>query len=451
MPSDSPPDVSAAAQPGPRSSRWLIVLVAVGLALRIGVQLVKGPDLHSDPDAYVAHAQTLLQTGTFCVPETTRPTAFRPPVYPILLAALSLFGLSAPAAVAVVNLAASVAMIVGTWWLARVIGLRGKWPTICGALVVCDPLLLRYSALPMTEIAAGGFLTIAVLLAVKGISTEQDPTPRWKSAATAGLCFGIGGLCRPILFVACAAVSAGLLLHAVLNRSKQNSTFENLRPVFLPAVLAALVLSVWIARNVLQFGHLIPATTHGGYTLLLGNNPVFYREVVNGPLRVWGDASLRGWQQETADWLTAKQIPATDEVATDIALSQLAWSHIDADPASFRRACLLRWRRFWAVAPQAASNDSTGIAGWISAIWYVLVYAGLIAGFCTMMIRRDSRLLLLFLPILAFFAMHTIYWTNARMRAPLSAVIAVLSVVGWQTLMTWRSAAAADDSADNCT
>ncbi|MCR9197848.1 MAG: hypothetical protein NXI04_04355 [Planctomycetaceae bacterium] len=451
MPIDSPPDVSAAAQPGPRSSRWLIVLVAVGLALRIGVQLVKGQDLHSDPDAYVAHAQTLLQTGTFCVPATNRPTAFRPPVYPILLAVVRLIGLSAPVAVALVNLAASAAMIVGTWWLARVIGLRGKWPTICGALVAFDPLLLRYAALPMTEVTAGGFLTVAVLLAVKGISTEQDPTPRWKSAATAGLCFGIGGLCRPILFVACAAVSAGLLLHAILRWPKERSTMENLQPVFLPAVLAALVLSLWIVRNALQLGHFVPATTHGGYTLLLGNNPVFYREVVNGPARVWGDASLRAWQQETADWLAAEQIPATDEVATDTALSQLAWSHINADPTSFRQACLLRWRRFWAVAPESTSNDSSGIAGWISGIWYVPVFAGLIAAFCTMTIRRDSRLLLLFLPILAFFAMHTIYWTNARMRAPLSAVIAVLSIVGWQTLMKWRSTAASDDSAANRT
>lgn len=439
MQSESPPDVTTAAQPGPRSSRWLIVLVAVGLVLRIGVQLVKSEDLRSDPDAYVAHAKTLLQTGTFCVPGTTRPTAFRPPVYPLLLALLLFTGLSAATAVALVNLAASAAIMIGVWWLARVMGQRGMWPTISGALVAFDPLLVRYAALPMTEITAGGFLTVGMLLALKGIATEHDPTPRWKSAAMAGVCFGVGGLCRPILFVACAAVSGGLLLHAIVRRSAGTSNrWANLRAVVLPAIMAAVVLSVWVVRNAIQLGHFVPATTHGGYTLLLGNNPVFYREVVNGDAKVWQGASLRAWQQEITDWLAAEQVPATDEVAADAALSRLAWSTIRADRQTFRRACLLRWQRFWAVWPQSTSNDSRGIAGWISGAWYVLVYAGLIAAFCMMAIRRDSRLLLLFLPIIGFFAMHTIYWTNARMRAPLTAVIAILSTVGWQCLTEWR-------------
>ena len=49
-----------------------------------------------------------------------------------------------------------------------------------------------------------------------------------------------------------------------------------------------LVLSPWLIRNVLLFGEPIWTTTHGGYTLALANNPVYYDDVLHGPSgRVW--------------------------------------------------------------------------------------------------------------------------------------------------------------------
>ena len=56
-----------------------------------------------------------------------------------------------------------------------------------------------------------------------------------------------------------------------------------------PADIAvALVLSPWMIRNFAVFGEPVWTTTHGGYTLALANNPVYYRDVLNGPPgRVW--------------------------------------------------------------------------------------------------------------------------------------------------------------------
>ena len=48
------------------------------------------------------------------------------------------------------------------------------------------------------------------------------------------------------------------------------------------------VLSPWMIRNVMVFGEPIWTTTHGGYTLALANNPVYYDDVLHGPPgRVW--------------------------------------------------------------------------------------------------------------------------------------------------------------------
>jgi hypothetical protein len=38
----------------------------------------------------------------------------------------------------------------------------------------------------------------------------------------------------------------------------------------------------------------------------------------------------------------------------------------------------------------------------------------------------------LWLVVLSFMLMHSVYWTDARMRAPLMPVLVVLSLCGWQ-------------------
>jgi len=43
-----------------------------------------------------------------------------------------------------------------------------------------------------------------------------------------------------------------------------------------------LVLSPSMIRNLALFGEPVWTTTHGGYTLALANNPVYYRNVLDG-------------------------------------------------------------------------------------------------------------------------------------------------------------------------
>ena len=64
-----------------------------------------------------------------------------------------------------------------------------------------------------------------------------------------------GVLVRPGVTSGCACMRGGLL-----------------------ALTIVLVLSPWMIRNLLVFGEPVWTTTHGGYTLALANNPVYYRE-----------------------------------------------------------------------------------------------------------------------------------------------------------------------------
>lgn len=437
MPANSAVSVSEADQPTQRESRQLIGIVFVAIMLRIVVLLFQGADLNTDPDAYVAHARTLLDTGSVCVPGTDRPTAFRPPVYAIVLAAFGFFGMKFSTAAAVVNLSSTVVVVIATWWLARIVGLRQLWPTICASAVALDPMLLRYSVLPMTELLSAALLSVAILQTLKLRYNQQTPQASLKSAIAAGLCFGFGGLCRPIIFLVCAVITCVMAAQYIIhryhhrNRTPKSSSVSGL--FVLPAIIAGLILIPWVVRNAVQFNHFVPATTHGGYTLLLGNNPVFYNEVVMAPGgSTWQATSLETWQLQLQHEQTVDGIDRADEVAVDKWNYAIASRNISESPELFYKSVLLRWKRFWALKPSIQTSGR--LLGWATALWYGLAWLGLLACTYVWLVHRQARVQLLFWTLLSFLVVHAFYWTNARMRAPLSAVIFVLAGIGWQFL-----------------
>ncbi len=437
-------------RPTPKESRWLIALVFIGVILRILLMVLRSSDLKTDPDAYVAHAETLLQTGGFCVPGTDRPTAFRPPLYPVLLAGLQLIGLKTSMAVALVNLTSGAILIIATWWMARVIGLRGGWPNLTAAAAGLDPLLLRYSVLPMTETLSAAFVAVALLKTLRLWQAQAgDPSSiesPVRSAVAAGICFGLGGLCRPVIFLTCAVISIVTLVRAILIRDRYPAGHLRNRLVVLsaiPASVAAFILMPWLVRNAIQFERFIPATTHGGYTLLLANNPIFYREVVQQPGQpAWQRESLEAWQQLMIHEMLADGVEPGQETVADQWQYAKAVDTINSDRKAFRQSIVLRWKRFWALRPSVEQANTSRLFTKLAAAWYMLIFTGLLLGFVLCVFRRAADIQLLWWAILSFLLLHTFYWTNTRMRAPLTTAIVVLSAIGWHYATTdlWAKA-----------
>ncbi len=52
-----------------------------------------------------------------------------------------------------------------------------------------------------------------------------------------------------------------------------------------------------------------------------------------------------------------------------------------------------------------------------------------------LLLRRDESAVLLWMTIASFLVVHSWYWTNTRMRAPLTGILIVLSVAGWSWLL----------------
>ena len=191
-------------------------LIALSLVVRGGMLLAMPESLALDPDAYRRLAENLVEHGTFGRGEV--PSAYRPPLYPLLLAPAVASGQYAQVVIGAIHLAMGVATVLLVYLLGRRWGL-GKAATVAAVLVACDPILLMQSTLVMTE-------TLAALLAVGALFALTAAAERpgaWRAAA-AGAWLALASLCRPtfLVFLAVSAVMLPVLAGA-WTRAAQNA------------------------------------------------------------------------------------------------------------------------------------------------------------------------------------------------------------------------------------
>ena len=209
---------------------------------------------------------------------------------------------------------------------------------------------------------------------------------------------------------------------------------------FLLGVL--IVLSPWAIRNQLQFGRPIVTTTHGGYTLLLANNPEFYDGSARAPGEACGgptgstplgtDASPATNCRPIA-WPTGKHgRPSANRQAR---FSTPAWS---AWAVSVRRCHIRSWPT---KRPCAGYRDTWWPCGtWLGSRWRRSAFhAGERREGRGERARTDSpsRSLFLFALLLlaSLLAAHAVYWTDMRMRGPVMPVVALAAAMGASKLL----------------
>jgi hypothetical protein len=480
--------------------RWLLAgLLVFTLVVRGAVLWGMRGNLEQDPDAYREIAENLLVHGEFALGEPgagggdwqPRPTAYRPPLYPILLSNL-------PAADGVHVSLGKVAVLhlglgVGTVWLVwatmrRVIcrvgpetcrvgpesaaragppllstnggpALAGaSWshptekvhcaalmhPTIAGLIVACDPILLNQQTLVMTETLAA-FLAILSLWCLARFDGARTPF----NAAMAGGAIGLAVLCRPTFLPWLVLVGLGMMVVRSRNSEcrMQNAELGWLSEIGVRvanfAVLlfvVAMVVSPWGIRNYRVFGKPIMTTTHGGYTLLLGNNGSFYQWLQSGNRDVpWND--LAGALLISPHPSTVLAVPPPPgegtEMDTDTHYYKDAKEWIRSDPKNFVRACFYRVGQLWSPLPNRLKADESlgrrllryGTCG-----WYCGVYLLAVVGVWRLRWRLlQSPWVWGVLMCVVFTGVHTFYWSNLRMRAPLMPFVAMVAAAALKT------------------
>jgi 4-amino-4-deoxy-L-arabinose transferase-like glycosyltransferase len=400
----------------------LVAVVLLGVTIRALVIVLTPGALVTDPDGYRRLAEQVRFDGT--LGHGDLPSAFRPPLYPLLLAPLVGLGPTSPAAIAVLHLALAAATIAMVVCWGNALGL-GRASYIAALLVACDPLLIWQSTLVMTETLA------AMLAAAAGLSLARAATCNNRGAwATAGATLALAALCRPVFLVWLAAVVAALLLWAWRGKMPVGAAVA-------VTLAAGVVLSPWALRNWRIFGRPIVATTHGGYTMLLANNPEYYESLRKGGWRhVWLPQGFAATQAK----LTPVQTPA-DELVRDRENYRAACAAIRREPGMFVVASLVRLGNLWVLVPHQLDGHEPpwrwGARVWVG-VWYLFVFVLAALGWRRARAPRDDDTScsppdrqrhwgwrLGWLLVVALSAVHLVYWTNFRMRAPALPLIAL--------------------------
>ncbi|MDY0170221.1 MAG: glycosyltransferase family 39 protein [Thermoguttaceae bacterium] len=453
---------------------WLLLIVAA--LVRVGVLAAMPDALRADPDGYRQLAENVLEHGV--LGHGPVPTAYRPPAYPLLLVPCVALGAGTRVAIGMLHVLLGLATVGLTFALARRAGMKDIPAALAAGFVALDPILLAQSALVMSE-------TLAALLVVLGVWLLDRCThrPTVGNAALAGAAWGGVVLCRPGLlpFAALTAILLPWLAATARNaemqrgskeeKGKRGSEEEQRRwrsaaQVFAGIVAGlAIVVGPWVVRNQVAFARPIAATTHGGYTLLLGNNPFFYEHLRSGRwFQAWDAEPFHDWwrRQRLAAGLSTSATGDSDsgvmhdaapqplsspavELQTDALAYRHAFAVIRRQPGTFAWSCLVRAGHFWSPLPYRLSPDESSLrraARYGVAAWYAAVFTLAAIGLGPVLFRENGIRRSVFawslLAALALTAVHTFYWSNLRMRAPLIPLVAIAAAEGATSLQRRR-------------
>ena len=469
---------------GSRARGWqLAAVLALAALLRAGVLWEFGGSLAEDRDNYRQIAQHVAAGDGFLDPDTLKPTAYRPPLYPLLLAGV--FRCNGGAmAIGILQLVLGIATVALTVSCGRKLAVASdnvacaeidranidranvdranvdranvdRTSLIAGLLVACDPLLLYQTALVMTETTAAFLASLLLWLSLQ------------RRTATGNFClgsvFGAACLCRPTFWAFGGLIAALWGFHRLLALSRcagaggkplRRWHFELIIVGFRSAkaallsrsetrqyagcIVAGLVLVVapWVIRNAVVMGRPILTTTHGGYTLLLAHNSAYTQAVVEQPWgSVWEGEPQANWLAEIEAEMAREQPPIdaallspTVELARDRWMSRRAWNYIRDEPAIAVRTALTLLGRMWNVVPLETdrSTQSATVRLAIGAF-----YSGLFLAVLIGVARHRHADWIAWRPVLVlivgFTAVHSLYWADMRMRTPLVPAVALLA------------------------
>lgn len=434
---------TAAAPPPSRTERrCLIALLVLAALLRLGVICWKPESLAEDRDLYLGIAKHLAAGHGFANPDWGHPTAYRPPLYPWLLAGIIFVG-GGTKLLAAVQIGLSVATVWLTWRVARRLGFQ-SWALLAAALVAVNPLLVQATALAMTETLSAFLQTSLLLLLVETCPGE------WRHRWGIGVLLGLSALCRPTIW-AFAVLASGVGVARLFLRSSSAASPRRIEVLVLVgwlsiALTCGLTVAPWVIRNHKVFREPILTTTHGGYTLLLGNNDEAYRAEIAEPTgqpwdsRAWQKsliqearrADLKKWVHPGRGQFAFYDLEFTQkELARDHWMSAVAKTWIRQHPREFAESCWLRVKRFWSIFPGGADAGSLPkIAQWGVAAFFAVELLAAAIGLWRL--RRDEWAVWwpLVLLVLSFALVHVVYWSNLRMRAPVEPVLALLAARG---------------------
>ena len=445
---------------------WLLVIAFV---VRGAAVWISTDSFNADPDQYRALAKNLQKEGVYGT--GTVPTAFRPPLSPLVLRSAVVLTRSSDrptavddegasgggfsllltenAAIALLHWGLGILTVLLVYRLALLLTLPPRWAFGAGLLTVVDPILLQQSRLVMTETLAAFLAVLILYLFVFSMRIKNVQRKNFAMGGLGGL-LGLAALCRPT-FLVFALLAFFVLIHYYW----QKKVAPSVHGFFLAGVI--LVLIPWGLRNHVIFDKFIVTTTHGGYTLLLANNPFLYeRNLHPGPFDGPWDAESfhQFWDKKLANDMEEYDVEPGSvqaELFQDELAKRVAQQTMKDDPDDCLFATLIRIGSLWQWLPYQTNPKESAPAAlfrWGIGAFYaaeiLIAFFGMGYILSPMFSRKRRHRIMSpywsswswpLLLILAVQMVHLLYWTNMRMRAPFMTVISIMAVVGLRVLI----------------
>ncbi len=404
---------------------WLVIVVLAAIARFVFASAVVGLDAppKADESDYHGIAVSVLHGDGFASADG-RPTARRPPAYPVFLAGLYAATGESPRAARIVQVLLGIGVVVLTGVLAhRFFG--ASVARVAATLCAINPFLVFISGYLLTE-------NLYLVLMLSALVVARDPTTvgaSWRRALATGALLGVATLARPSGLPMFEWTLAAMVL---LSRTQWRRRV--LRAAMLGAAFALVVLP-WYARNASVMGGWV-LTTHGGVTFLQGNN----ENVVEVPEWRGGAAPLYAIPR-------SDELMHLDEVAADRLAWELGRDYIENHPHDLFG--LVGWKmvRFWRL------ESDMGLSGIRSGWWFdnrstlgriaAHIDVGFVYAVCVLPLfaiglaytrRRWRELVFVYGVIVVHTAIAAAFFGSLRTRIPVEPVMCVFAaavVVAW--------------------
>lgn len=392
--------------------RWLAMVIALGIALRLAWALLFPAQVTSDALAYYDLAARLAQGLTYQTPKSEWATW--PPGYPfILLVHFKLLGIGLWAVI-VSNLLLFTGSLLAVHALARRFGEGAA--RLSTLFLAVWPNLIMLGGIASKE-GVIVFLLPVIFLLYLGAG-ERDRRSPWQARGmtfVAGLVLGYATLTQPALQL----LGAVLLAYEILRRTP---VLEIGLRFGLVLAAMALVILPWTLRNQRVLGEPVLISTNGGSVFYRANNPLATGGYISA-----GERSLLGYDELTQDRLGY----------------QWGKEWIRENPGAFLRLAIKKQILFLGDDSMGAYDTfkrGRGEGGALyaatkllsNAYWWgiwALILAVFLARGNTLWHRRTDVVLFL-LAILYFWTIDSVFESGSRHHLPIVGPLAILAAAG---------------------
>jgi 4-amino-4-deoxy-L-arabinose transferase-like glycosyltransferase len=403
-----------------------MIVIAVSLAalgLRIGyMDLTPGYAIKHDARDYDVHARSIAIGDGFSKRLTGKPTAFRPPGYPYLLAGTyHVFGVERGSDADRIRVARTLGAVLGAFGVALIgilgVQLLGRTTGVVamGLAAIYVPAILVSEAIMSEQL-----FVVLMLGALAAAIHQRRSSHHYALAVLAGLLAGLAVLTR----------ANGLILLVPLILAVWAAPRRSWRSAGPPAVLVAVALGTvapWTIRNAVELHAFVPVSTQLGWALA----GTYNNEARNDHANPGSWRSLRRVPEYKP---LVANFPTVPEIVMERRLNRAGREFIERHPGYVATVVYWNTRRLldlasWRWSRHTASTISVD-RGWADAgVLSFWIFAALALAGATHRAARRVPGFVWLLPAAMYLSVVFLAAETPRYRAPLDPFILLLAAI----------------------